>query len=449
MRYLKGKFRMVELNPPRVLALGFAGLILLGAILLNLPIATKTGESIGFINSLFTSASAVCVTGLVVVNTGKYWSLFGQIVIICLIQMGGLGFMTMATLVSLILGKKITLKERLVIKEQLNQESMSGLVKLTKYVIFSTLAIEGIGAVLLSIRFIPIYGFVKGLWFGIFHSISAFCNAGFDITGNSIVPFVGDVIINFTIAFLIIIGGLGFSVYIDITKNKKFRRLSLHSKLVITITIALVVIGMILIYAIECNNPATFKYLSGKEKIVASFFQSVVPRTAGFNSIDIGKIKDTTAFVMIILMFIGGSPGSTAGGIKTTTFGAIVLTTLTVIKGNKDVEAYKKTIPHEIIYRSLAIATVGILLVIVVSMLLTITEDATFLDLLFETTSAFGTVGLTRGVTPNLSTFGRIIITLTMYFGRVGPLTMAFAFAKNQKTSGANYRYAEENIMVG
>lgn len=449
MRYLKGKFRMIELNPPRVLALGFAGLILLGSILLNLPIATKTGESIGFINSLFTSASAVCVTGLVVVNTGKYWSLFGQIVIICLIQMGGLGFMTMATLVALILGKKITLKERLVIKEQLNQGSMSGLVKLTKYVIFSTLAIEGIGAVLLSIRFIPIYGFVKGLWFGIFHSISAFCNAGFDITGNSIVPFVGDVVINLTIAFLIIIGGLGFSVYIDITKNKKFKRLSLHSKLAIMITIVLIVAGMILVYAIEWNNPETFKYLSGKEKIVASFFQSVVPRTAGFNSIDISKIKDTTAFVMIILMFIGGSPGSTAGGIKTTTFGAIVLATLTVIKGNKDVEAYKKTIPHEIIYRSLAIATVGILLVIVVSMLLTITEDASFLDLLFETTSAFGTVGLTRGVTPNLSTFGRIIITLTMYFGRVGPLTMAFAFGKNQKTSGANYRYAEENIMVG
>jgi len=449
MRYLKGKFRMIELNPPRVLALGFAGLILLGSILLNLPIATKTGESIGFINSLFTSASAVCVTGLVVVNTGKYWSLFGQIIIICLIQMGGLGFMTMATLVALILGKKITLKERLVIKEQLNQGSMSGLVKLTKYVIFSTLAIEGIGAVLLSIRFIPIYGFVKGLWFGIFHSISAFCNAGFDITGNSIVPFVGDVVINLTIAFLIIIGGLGFSVYIDITKNKKFKRLSLHSKLAIMITIVLIVAGMILVYAIEWNNPETFKYLSGKEKIVASFFQSVVPRTAGFNSIDISKIKDTTAFVMIILMFIGGSPGSTAGGIKTTTFGAIVLATLTVIKGNKDVEAYKKTIPHEIIYRSLAIATVGILLVIVVSMLLTITEDASFLDLLFETTSAFGTVGLTRGVTPNLSTFGRIIITLTMYFGRVGPLTMAFAFGKNQKTSGANYRYAEENIMVG
>lgn len=449
MRYLKGKFRMIELNPPRVLALGFAGLILLGAILLNLPIATKTGESIGFINSLFTSASAVCVTGLVVVNTGEYWSLFGQIIIICLIQMGGLGFMTMATLVALILGKKITLKERLVIKEQLNQESMSGLVKLTKYVIFSTLSIEGIGAVLLSIRFIPIYGFVKGLWFGIFHSISAFCNAGFDITGNSIVPFVGDIIINLTISFLIIIGGLGFSVYIDITRNKKFKRLSLHSKLVVMISIVLIVVGMILVYIIEWNNPGTLKYLSGEEKVVASFFQSVVPRTAGFNSIDISKIKDTSAFIMIILMFIGGSPGSTAGGIKTTTFGAIVLTTLTVIKGNKDIEAYKKTIPHEIIYRSLAIATVGLFLVIVVSMLLTITEDATFLDLLFETTSAFGTVGLTRGVTPNLSTFGKIIITLTMYSGRVGPLTMAFAFAKIQKTRGANYKYSEENILVG
>ena len=248
MDFLKRRLRQLELNPPRVLALGFAGLILIGAILLNLPIASKSGESIGFINALFTSASSVCVTGLVVVNTGEYWSLFGHIVIICLIQMGGLGFMTLATLVALILGKKITLKERLIIKEQLNQETMSGLVKLTKYVILSTFAIEGLGALFLSTRFIPRYGFIKGLWFSIFHSISAFCNAGFDITGNSIVPFKGDIVVNLTIAFLIIIGGLGFSVYIDISRHKRFNRLSLHSKLVLVITLILIIVGMILFY---------------------------------------------------------------------------------------------------------------------------------------------------------------------------------------------------------
>lgn len=449
MFLLKRKLRQLMLNPPRVLALGFAGLILIGAILLNLPIASKSGESIGFINALFTSASSVCVTGLVVVNTGEYWSLFGQIVIICLIQMGGLGFMTLATLVALILGKKITLKERLIIKEQLNQETMSGLVKLTRYVIFSTLAIEGLGAFFLSTRFIPRYGFVKGLWFSIFHSISAFCNAGFDITGNSIVPFKGDIVVNLTIAFLIIIGGLGFSVYIDMSRHKRFNRLSLHSKLVLMITLILIIVGMILFYLIECNNPGTLKTLSTKERILSSFFQSVVTRTAGFNSIDMSKMKDTTTFVMIILMFIGGSPGSTAGGIKTTTFGAILLTTFTVIKGGRNVVAYKKRIPQEIIYRALAIASIGLFLVTIISMILTISEDANFLDLLFETTSAFGTVGLSRGVTPDLSNFGKVSIMITMYLGRVGPLTMAFAFAKRQKNSIKNYRYSEGNILVG
>lgn len=449
MDFLKRRLRQLELNPPRVLALGFAGLILIGAILLNLPIASKSGESIGFINALFTSASSVCVTGLVVVNTGEYWSLFGHIVIICLIQIGGLGFMTLATLVALILGKKITLKERLIIKEQLNQETMSGLVKLTKYVILSTFAIEGLGALFLSTRFIPRYGFIKGLWFSIFHSISAFCNAGFDITGNSIVPFKGDIVVNLTIAFLIIIGGLGFSVYIDISRHKRFNRLSLHSKLVLVITLILIIVGMILFYLIELDNPGTLEPLNSKERIIASFFQSVVTRTAGFNSIDMSKMKDTTTFIMIILMFIGGSPGSTAGGIKTTTFGAILLTTFTVIRGGRDVVAYKRRIPQEIIYRALTIASIGIFLVTVISMILTISEGANFLDLLFETTSAFATVGLTRGVTPDLTDFGKILIAITMYLGRVGPLTMAFAFAKRQKNSIKNYRYSEGNILVG
>jgi trk system potassium uptake protein TrkH len=447
MKLIKKHLNRLELNPPRVLALGFGTLILLGALLLNLPIASKSEESIGFINSLFTSASAVCVTGLVVVNTAAYWSLFGQIVIIILIQMGGLGFMTMATIVALLLGKKITLKERLIIKEQLNQETMSGLVKLTRYVIFSTFLIEGIGAILLSTRFIPKFGLVKGIWFSIFHAISAFCNAGFDIIGNSMVPFVGDFVVNMTICFLIIIGGLGFSVYIDISRNKGFKKLHLHSKLVISITTILVIGGMLIFYMTEKNNPGTLLDLNGKEKFLASFFQSVIPRTAGFNSVDISKMHDTTAFIMIILMYIGGSPGSTAGGIKTTTFGTILLTTIAVIKGNKDVVVFKKRLNQDIINRSLAIASIGLILIVSVSILLTLTENATFLNLLFETTSAFGTVGLTRGVTPNLSNIGKVIITLTMYAGRVGPLTMAFAFAQRQKQ--ALYRHSEGNIMVG
>ncbi|MGJ0848090.1 trk system potassium uptake protein TrkH [Tissierella praeacuta DSM 18095] len=447
MSFIKERLNRVKLDPPRVLALGFGSLILIGAILLNLPIATQGGKSIGFINALFTSASAVCVTGLVVVNTGEFWSLFGQIVIILLIQIGGLGFMTMATIGALIIGKKITLKERLIIKEQLNQETMSGLVKLTKYAVLSTFAIEGIGAILLSTRFIPTYGLKKGIWFSIFHSISAFCNAGFDITGNSIVPFVGDFIINMTISGLIILGGLGFSVYIDISRNKSFKKLHLHSKLVLTITVILLVVGMIIFLLIEFNNPYTIGNLNTGEKIISSFFQSVVPRTAGFNSVNIGGLLDTTVFFMIILMFIGGSPGSTAGGIKTTTFGTLILTTVGVIRGNKDVVAYRKRIADEVINRSLAIATVGMTLIIIVSFILTVTEPADFLDVLFETTSAFATVGLTRGITPNLTNFGKLLITLTMYAGRVGPLTMAFAFAKKAKVS--NFRYSEGNILVG
>lgn len=441
------KIRGFELNPPRILMLGFGSLILLGAILLNLPIATKIGESIGFIDALFTSASAVCITGLAVVNTGEYWSLFGKIVIIMLIQIGGLGVMTMATAGALIIGKKISLKERLVIKEQLNQKSMSGLVKLTKYVLLSTLAIEGIGSILLSIRFIPIYGWVKGIWFSIFHSISAFCNAGFDITGNSMVPFAGDFVINMTISLLIILGGIGFTVFIDVTRNRSFKKFKLHTKVVLSITFILLTLGMLVFLIIEFNNPNTIGNMSSSEKIISSFFQSVVTRTAGFNSVDMASILDTTTFFMIILMFIGGSPGSTAGGAKTTTIATLIMTTISIVKGDRDVVIYKRTINEDIIKRSLAIVVVSMTLIIVVSTILTITENFIFLDVLFETTSAFATVGLTRGITPNLSSIGKFIIALTMYAGRVGPLTMAFAFANKNKAK--KYRYAEGNIIVG
>ncbi len=440
-------FKNIELNPPRILALGFGSLILLGSLLLNLPMATVNNESIGFINALFTSASAVCVTGLVVVNTAEFFSLFGKIVIIILIQIGGLGFMTMATFGALIVGKKISLKERLVIKEQLNLGSLSGLVRLTKYVLIVTFAIEAIGALLLASKFIPIYGLGEGIWFSVFHAISAYCNAGFDILGNSMVPFANDLVINLTLSSLIILGGLGFTVYLDISKNHKFSKLQLHSKLVIWITSLLVILGTIVFLIIEFNNPHTLGNLSISQKILPSFFQSVVTRTAGFNSLNMALIKDTSAFLFIILMFIGGSPGSTAGGIKTTTFGAIALTTISIIKGDKDVIAFKKRIPDNVINRSLAIVTVAMVLIIIVSFVLTVTEDAAFLEVLFETTSAFATVGLSRGITGDLSDIGKVIITLTMYVGRVGPLTMAFAFA--QKSKHSKLRYAEGNIIVG
>lgn len=447
MKFVIQKLKMFELNPPRVLTLGFGSLIIIGALLLNLPIATQSGESIGFINALFTAASAVCVTGLVVVNTAEFWSMFGQSVILILIQIGGLGVMTMATAGALIVGRKITLKERLIIKEQLNQQTMTGLVRLTIYVLLSTFAIEGIGAMLLAFKFIPMHGLFKGIWFSIFHSISAFCNAGFDITGSSMEPFAGDLWVSIIISALVILGGLGFAVFIDISKRKRFKRLKLHTKFVVSITAILLAVGMLVFMFTEFNNPNTIGNMNTGEKLVASFFQSVVPRTAGFNSVDMGGLRDTTVFFFIILMFIGGSPGSTAGGVKTTTFGTLILTTIAVIRGDKDVTIYKRRIGEEIINRSLAIVTVGITLIIVVATLLTITEDAVFLDLLFETTSAFATVGLSRGITPELSNMGKIIIILTMYAGRVGPLTMAFAFA--QKNKAKKYRYSEGTIIVG
>lgn len=435
------------LNPSLILVLGFGFLILMGTILLNLPIASKTGESIGFINALFTASSSVCVTGLVVVNTANHWTTFGHVIIILLIQIGALGFMTMATVIALFLGKRISLRERLVIKEQLNQESMSGLVRLTKYVIIATLTIEAIGAIFLSMKFIPTYGIKKGIWFSVFHAISAFCNAGFDLLGDSLVSYSGDWIVNLTITSLVILGGLGFGVYIDIKNKKSFKKLQLHSKLVITISVILLLVGSIGFFVLEYNNLGTIKDLSLSEKGLISYFQSVVARTAGFITVDLNFIHESTAFFLIILMFIGGSPGSTGGGIKTTTFGILALTTLSVIKGNKDVEIFKKRIATDIIHRALAIVSISFLVIIMVSLILTITEDVRFIDILFESTSAFATVGVSRGITGNLSNIGKLIISLTMYIGRVGPLTMGLAFAS--RSSSKNYRYSEGNILVG
>lgn len=448
--HYKRKLKEKKLNPAQILVLGFARLIIIGGILLNLPIASVDGESIGFIDSLFTSASAVCVTGLVVVNTATYWTLFGKIVILMLIQMGGLGFMTMATLVALLIGKRITLRQRLVIQEGLNQFSLEGVVKLTKYVIMSTLIIEAIGAIILSTRFVPIYGIKNGIWYSIFHSISAFCNAGFDITGNSIVPFAGDAVVNITLALLIIIGGLGYTVYIDLTRNKEFKSNTLHTKFVLLSTAILLITGFVFILIIEYNNPKTLGNLPFIDKITASMFQAVVPRTAGFNSIDIGGLTKATSFLMIILMFIGGSPGSTAGGIKTTTFGVIILTMYSILKGKSDVDVFRKRIPYELIFRALAVLGISLFLVVFVTMILTLTEsENSFLDLLFETTSAFATVGLTRGVTSDLSSIGRLILIFTMFTGRLGPLTLGFALAKRQDKDKGNFRYPEGKIMIG
>jgi len=439
-----------KLNPAQVLAIGFATIILLGTFILNTPIVSADGKSIGFLNALFTATSSVCITGLVVVNTAAQFNFIGELVILVLIQIGGLGFMTMATIVALFLGKKITLKDRLVMQEELNASSLNGLVRLTKYVILATFILEGIGALLLSTRFIPQYGVLKGIWFSIFHAISAFCNAGFDVIGESMTPFVNDVVVNFTVILLVIIGGLGFTVYIDLSRNKSIRRCSLHTKLVLLITGFLLILGAVFIFLIEYDNPNTLGELSFGGKVLASIFQSTVTRTAGFNSIDMASLTNATSFIFIIFMFIGGSPGSTAGGIKTTTIGVVILAIRAVLKGKDDVEIFKKRIPNELIFRAIAVTGAGLLMIICIIIALTISEKSVdFLDILFETVSAFGTVGLTRNLSSNLTNIGKVIIIITMYVGKVGPLTFVYALAKRKRKNEGKYKFPEEKILIG
>lgn len=441
-----------KLNPAQILVLGFAAVILIGAMLLNLPIASKSGESIGFIDALFTATSAVCVTGLVVVDTGIYWSVFGQVVIILLIQVGGLGFMTMATLIALIFGKKITLRERLVMQEALNQFNIQGIVRLTQYILITTFIIEGIGAILLSTKFIPIYGLGKGIGYSIFHSISAFCNAGFDLIGDfkSLTPFVNDLLVNVVICALIVLGGLGYSVILEILQKRSFRRFSLHAKLVLLITGILVAMGFIIILALEYNNAGTMGSLPFKGKLLSAMFHSITPRTAGFNTLPMDKLTMASIFFTIVLMFIGGSPAGTAGGVKTTTAGVLLWTIISEIRGKTDTEIFHRRIPREIVSRCLAIVGIAGALVVMVTMLLTITEKGhSFLEIFFETTSAFGTVGLSLGITPKLTPIGRIILSLTMFAGRVGPLTVALALASQQQKNKGAYKYPEEKVIVG
>ncbi len=446
------RIERLKLNPAQIMVLGFASVILIGSILLNLPIASRNGESIGFENALFTATSAVCVTGLVVVDTGTYWTVFGQTVILFLIQIGGLGFMTLATLIFFILGKKITLRDRLVMQEALNQFKISGIVRLTQYILVATFLIEGIGAILLSIRFIPIFGVSKGIAYSVFHSISAFCNAGFDLMGDftSLTSFANDPLVNVVVWVLIVIGGLGFTVVVDCLQKRRFSRFSLHTKMVLSISAALIGLGFIMILILEYSNPATMGNLPLRGKLLSGMFHGITPRTAGFNTLPTDQLTTASIFLTIVLMFIGGSSASTAGGVKTTTAGVVIWTIVSVIKGNDDTEIFQKRIPRDIINRSLAVIGIAMLLIVLMTMALSITEkDFSFVEIFFEATSAFGTVGLSLGITPSLSLSGRILVSITMFAGRVGPLTLALAVARQQKKKKGLIKYPEEKVIVG
>ncbi len=445
----KSKLEKLIENPPLLLGISFITIILIGTLLLNLPLASKSGESIGFINAFFTATSATCVTGLIVVNTAMYWSTFGKIVIISLIQIGGLGTMVIFTMIAILLRKKIGLKQRLLIKEQLNYDSLKGLVRLVKSVVLISFLIELTGAILLSFKFIPMFGFGKGISYSLFHSISAFCNAGFDLFGNSLESYYFDTFLNLIIMSLVIMGGLGFTVYLDIYKKRHWKNFNLHTKLVIITTVILLLVGTILFLLIENWNPDTIGNMSFKNKLLVASFQSTIVRTAGFNSIPTAPLRDATIFLLTILMFIGGSPASTAGGIKTTTFGVLLFSTISTLKGEKDAVVLKKTIPVYTILKALAITFICMLLVILVAFGVQVIEKEQFdfIDVLFETVSAFATVGITRGITADLSNLSKIILALTMFLGRIGPTTLAVAILRKKKIS--NIKYSEGNIIVG
>ncbi|NOU65805.1 Trk family potassium uptake protein [Paenibacillus sp. LMG 31461] len=447
------KLNIWQLTPPQILVLGFAVIIFIGAGLLTLPLSSATGHSIPFIDAFFTAVSATCVTGLVVVDTGSAYTMFGQIVIVSLIQVGGLGFMTMATLVAFAFRKKITLKERLVLQEAFNQGSMEGIVRLIRKVIIYSLSIEAIAAVIFTIRFSFDFGFTRGLYYGIWHAVSMFNNAGFDLFGTVDAPFVsltgyvGDFVVNFVAMMLIILGGIGFIVISDLMEFRNKGKLSLHSKVVLSMSGLLLLVGAVGIFIFEFTNIRTLGSLDFGAKVLGSFFQSVTARTAGANTVDIGALRQASQFLLIILMFIGASPGSTGGGIKTTTFTILISAIITMIRGKEDIVIFRYRLAKDRILKAITLSMMALFLVIIVTMILSTTQDSSFIKILFEVTSAFGTVGLSMGLTPELTTFGKVLICITMFAGRLGTITLAYALQPKQEKE--LFRHPEGKITIG
>lgn len=445
-----------NIAPAKLLVLSFAFIILTGAILLTMPFSSRSGEWTPFIDALFTSTSASCITGLVVFDTFTYWSIPGQLIILTLIQVGALGIITLATFFSVILRKKLGIKRMVLAQESINFFSYYDVLKLIKKIVLVTFLIELIGACLLSISFVSRYGPI-GFYMGIFSSISAFCNAGFDVTSAavngtyiSMTPYNNDPIVIYTISGLIIFGGLGFSVWRDIYNFRKNKQLLFHTKLVITITVALLVTGTLFILGNEFNNTKTLAGMSFFEKINASFFQSTVARTAGFNSINLADMKEISKVFTVFLMFVGAAPGSTGGGIKVTTFGVIIMAIFSQAIGREDIVLFKKKIHQNTVYKSLAITGLSAMLVLVITtIIVTIQPNFHVLDILYETTSAFGTVGLSLGATGHLSTVSKALIILTMFLGRVGPLSFAVALTLKSNKRNNDFVYPEAKILVG
>ena len=428
------------------LSLGYLIVIIAGSLLLFLPFATKDGQSTTYINALFTSTSATCVTGLVPYDTNTHWSLFGQIVIIILIQTGGLGFMTFVSVLFNLLGRHMGLYERKALMQSAGEGRLSGIRRLVRRIFIGTAIFEGLGAIFLSIRFIPDFGVGKGIYYSVWHSISAFCNAGFDLMGGvfgeetfvSFTHYAADPVVSLTIAFLIIIGGLGFCVWGDIVDNKgNVKKFRLHTKVVLLVNTLMLLASTLLFLLFERNNPTYGRFSTGEKWLVA-FFNATTPRTAGFNTIDLNSLSDSGYLLTIMLMFIGGSSGSTAGGIKISTLAVILMGMVAVFRGRKDINIGKKRVEYSLVNQALAIFVSCLIIVMTATLLICAIEpdaSASFRQVLFETVSALGTVGLSLSLTPILSTASKCIIIFLMYAGRVGILTLALAFGESRKSS--------------
>lgn len=438
----------LQLNPPKFLALSFFLIVMAGTLLLCLPWATRTGES-DLLTAFFTATSATCVTGLVVVDTVTHWSAFGQLVILLLIQIGGLGLMSFAVFYALILGKKIQFQQRLIMQHALNKLDPGGVVNLFRHLLLFAFSAELTAAAVLAWRWAPLLGWKKAIWFGLFHSISAFNNAGFDLWGSfsSLTAFVSDPVVNLIVACLVIIGGLGFVVVDELfgLATRKRKTLSLHSRVVVYTTLVLLTGGTLVFLFSEYNHSLAPMPLS--TKLMASFFQSLTPRTAGFNTLDIPSLMLSSQLLLILLMVIGGSPGSTAGGMKTSTVALLMAAIRSQVLGRKDTEIHGYRIADDDILRALTVAALYVGVVITATFVLTLTEKAALMPIIFEVCSAVGTVGLTLGLTTSLSVPGQLIIAAAMFLGRVGPLTLAFALAYKKKP--ANYRFPAGKVMIG
>jgi trk system potassium uptake protein TrkH len=448
--------RRREFSPAQLLSLHIVGLITVGGALLSLPVSVAAGQPVSVLNAFFTSTSAVCVTGLIVVDTPRYWSPFGQVVLMLLIQAGGLGYMTISSLIMLAFGRRISVHERMTLADALNVSSMEGLFRFVWTVALLTFALEGLGALIMGLRFASDLGWAKGLWFGLFHSVSAFNNAGFSLFSDNLMGYRGDLTVNLVITTLIIAGGLGFFVLSGLLRLRERTAVSMsvHTKLVLSVTAFLVAGGTLAILALEWGNPKTLAPLGFGEKLLAAYFQAVTPRTAGFNTVSIGDMTPPALFLTISLMFIGASPGGTGGGVKTTTFGVIVAALWSTIRGERDTSMFRRRLSPDLVRRAFALAMLAATGLILTTGVLLVIEGHGLLHTSYEAVSAFGTVGLSMGVPGSvlsLSGFygagGKGIIMFLMFMGRVGPLTLAVALAG--LAAPARVRYPEGKVLIG